>query len=305
MQNILTPERGDLMFHGLYVALVTPFHSDGSLNEDKIRELVEFHVESGTDGLVPCGTTGENPSFTWDEHFRIVEIVVKQATGRLKVVAGAGTNSTTRSLDNVRRVHEIGADGALVITPYYNKPNQIGLFNHFGKIAQSTSIPLMLYNVPGRTGVDLQPETVARLAELDNVKAVKEATGSVERASTLVRLCGNRIDVLSGDDANTLPILAVGGCGIVSVAGNIIPREMKAMITAFEEGDLETARRRHLDMLPLCQAMFLETNPAPVKTAMNILGRGVGEVRLPLAPMTPNNAARLRDVMGEYGLIES
>ena len=291
------------MFRGLYVALVTPFHQDGSLNEDKLRELVNFHVEEGTDGLVPCGTTGENPSFlSWDEHFRVIETVVSESAGRVRIVAGAGTNSTTRTLENVRRVQEIGADGALVITPYYNKPSQIGLYNHFSTIAENCSLPLMLYNVPGRTAVDMQPETVARLAEFKNVVAVKEATGSVERASTLVRLCGDKIDVISGDDANTLPILAVGGRGIVSVAGNIIPKDLKTMINAFGEGDLETARQRHLDRLPLFQAMFLDTNPVPVKAAMNILGWKVGEVRQPLAPMIPANTARLREVLNDYGL---
>ncbi len=291
------------MFRGLYVALVTPFHRDGSLNEEKLRELVNFHVEKGTDGLVPCGTTGENPSFvTWDEHFRVIETVVSEAAGRVKVVAGGGTNSTTRSLENVRRIQETGADGALVITPYYNKPSQIGLYNHFSTIAENCSLPLMLYNVPGRTAVDMQPETVARLAEFKNVVAVKEATGSVERASTLVRLCGAKIDIISGDDANTLPILAVGGRGIVSVAGNIIPHDLKKMINAFCDGDLETARQRHLDMLPLFQAMFLDTNPVPVKAAMNILGWKVGEVRQPLAPMTPGNTARLKEVMKDYGI---
>ncbi len=292
------------MFHGLYVALVTPFHTDGSLNEDKLRELVDFHVKSGTDGLVPCGTTGENPSFySWDEHYRIVEIVVRQAAGRLKVVAGAGTNSTTRTVENVRRIHEIGADGALVITPYYNKPNQIGLYNHFSKVAENSSLPLMLYNVPGRTGTDLMPETTARLAEHKKIVAIKEATGSVERASTLVRLCGGAIDIISGDDANTLPILAVGGRGIVSVAGNIIPADMKEMIAFFEEGDLESARQKHLTMLPLFQAMFVETNPAPIKAAMNILGWEVGDVRLPLAPLAPPSRNRIREVLNEYGLI--
>jgi len=291
------------MFRGLYVALVTPFHQDGSLNEDKLRELVNFHVKEGTDGLVPCGTTGENPSFlSWEEHFRVIETVVSEAAGRVKVVAGGGTNSTTRSLENVRRIEDIGADGALVITPYYNKPSQIGLYNHFSTIAENCALPLMLYNVPGRTAVDMQPETVARLAEFKNVVAVKEATGCVERASTLVRLCGAKIDVISGDDANTLPILAVGGRGIVSVAGNIIPKDLKSMINAFCDGDLETARQRHLEMLPLFQAMFLDTNPVPVKAAMNILGWNVGEVRQPLAPMTPGNTARLKEVMKDYGI---
>jgi len=264
------------MFHGLYVALVTPFKQDGTLNEDKLREIVNFHADNGTDGLVPCGTTGENPSyFTWDEHFR----------------------------KNVKRAQEIGADGALVITPYYNKPSQIGLYNHFRAVAEGSTLPLMLYNVPGRTAVDLLPETVARLAEIKSVVAVKEATGSVERASTLVRLCGSEIDILSGDDANTLPIMAVGGKGIVSVAGNIVPRNLKAMIQAFEDGNWESARQHHLNLLPLFQAMFLETNPVPVKTAMNLLGWDVGEVRLPLSPMSPNNVAKLKDVMKEQGLL--
>ena len=269
---------------GVFPALVTPFTKEGELDEAALRRLVRFCLPH-VDGFVPCGTTGENPSFlTWEEHFRVVEIVVREARGRLKVVAGAGTNSTTRSLENVRRAEDIGADGALLITPYYNKPSQIGLYNHFRKIAESCSIPLMIYNVPSRTAVDLHPETAARLAELKNIVALKEASGSVERVSTVVRLAGNAIDVLSGNDADTLPILAVGGRGVVSVAGNFIPAEMKAMITAFEEGDLETARRLHLEMLPLFQAMFIETNPVPVKELLSLAGLCQRDPRLPLVP---------------------
>ena len=224
------------MFKGLYVALVTPFKKDGSLNEEKLKELVRFHIESGTDGLVPCATTSENPTYTWEEHFRIIDIVVKEANGKLKVVAGCGTNSTTRSLDNIKKAKELGADGAMVVTPYYNKPTQEGLYAHFMKLADEGGLPLMLYNVPGRTGVNMLPETVERLSKHEMIVAVKEASGSLEQMSDIVNRCGDRINLLSGDDGITLPILSIGGKGVVSVVGNIVPGDMLAMLRAFEKG---------------------------------------------------------------------
>ena len=290
------------MLKGLYVALVTPFDEDGGLNEEKLRELVRFHVDAGTDGLVPCATTSENPTYTWEEHFRIIEIVVEEAAGRLGVVAGCGTNSTAQSIDNVVKAREIGADGAMVVTPYYNKPTQEGLYAHFMKIADDGRLPLMLYNVPGRTGVNMQPATVARLAAHENIVAVKEASGSIEQMADIILRCGDSLNLLSGDDAITFPILAIGGSGVVSVVGNIVPQDMLEMIAAFERGDLDEARQIHYRLLPLCQAMFIETNPMPVKEAMNLLGMGVGDVRLPLVRMQPQNIEKLSTALADYGL---
>lgn len=290
------------MFHGLFVALVTPFTSDGALDEARLAELVRFHVEAGTNGLVPCATTSENPTFSDEEWTRIVEITVREAGGRLAVVAGCGTNSTTRSIANIRRAGEIGADGAMVVTPYYNKPTQEGLYAHFSALADGGGLPLMLYNVPGRTGVNLAAETVERLAPHERIAAVKEASGDLEQMSEIVRRCGDRVVLLSGDDGIVLPVLAAGGKGVVSVVGNIVPRDMIELIEAFERGDMAEALARHLRLLPLCRAMFLETNPMPVKTAMHLLGRGVGEVRLPLVPMRPETRAALREALAAYGL---
>ncbi len=292
------------MFRGLYVALVTPFKEDGSLHEEKLRELVGFHIEAGTHGLVPCGTTGENPAFRdWDEHFRVIEIVVEEARGRLKIIAGAGTNSTARTVANVRRLGSLGVDGALIITPYYNKPTQDGLLAHFRAVAAASPVPVVMYNVPGRTGVNMLPETVARLAEEQTIVALKDASGSLEQASWIVRICGDRLALLSGEDALTFPLLCVGATGVISVLGNVVPKDVMAMIEACERGDWLTARAWHLRLLPLAQALFLETNPVPVKEALNMLGFAVGQVRLPLVRMRPDNAARLTQALADYSLL--
>jgi 4-hydroxy-tetrahydrodipicolinate synthase len=290
------------MLGGLYIALVTPFKEDGSLNEDKLRELVRFHADAGSDGLVPCATTSENPAYTWEEHFKIIDIVVKEADGRLQVIAGCGTNSTTKSIENIKKAAELGANGAMVVTPYYNKPTQEGLYAHFMKLADEGGLPLMLYNVPGRTGVNMKPATVERLSKHELIVAIKEASGSLEQMSEIIVRCGAGIILLSGDDAITLPILAVGGRGIVSVVGNIVPKDMLALIDAYEKGDRRMAVSWHQKLLPLCQAMFIETNPMPVKEAMNMLGMGVGDVRLPLVRMLPENREKLRAALIAYGL---
>ncbi len=290
------------MFKGLFVALVTPFKDDGSLNENKLRELVNFHIEAGTDGLVPCATTSENPAYTWEEHFRIIEIVTEEAEGRIKVVPGCGTNNTGRSIKNIKKAREHGADGAMVVTPYYNKPTQEGLYAHFSRLADDGQLPLMLYNVPGRTGRNIEPETVARLADNEMIVSIKEASGDIEQMSDIIRMCGDKITLLSGDDALTMPTLAIGGSGIVSVVGNIVPQDMLSMIEAFNQGDIAQARKWHYRLLPLAQAMFIETNPMPVKEAMNILGRDVGDVRLPLVRMKEENRDKLRDALEAYGL---
>ena len=292
------------MFRGLYVALVTPFKEDGLLNEEKLRELVNFHIEAGTDGLVPCGTTGENPTFTgWEEHFRVIEIVAEEAAGRIKIIAGAGTNSTARTIANVRRLGDLGVAGGLVITPYYNKPSQAGLLAHFRAVAQESPVPLVLYNVPSRTGVNLLPETLAELADEEQIVAVKEASGSVEQASWIVRLCGERVALLSGEDALNFPLLCIGARGMISVLGNIVPKDILAMIAAFESGDLATARAWHERMLPLVQGLFLETNPMPVKEALNCLGFEVGAPRLPLVRLAPENRAKLEKILADYSLM--
>ncbi len=290
------------MLKGLYIALVTPFKEDWGLNEDKLRELVRFHIDAGTDGLVPCATTSENPSYTWEEHFKIIDIVVKETDGRLQVIAGCGTNSTTKSIENIKKAAELGADGAMVVTPYYNKPTQEGLYAHFTKLADEGGLPLMLYNVPGRTGVNMTPATVERLSKHERIVAIKEASGSLEQMSEIIMRCGTDIVLLSGDDAITLPILAVGGKGIVSVVGNIVPKDMLALIDAYEKGDRQKAVSWHYKLLPLCQAMFIETNPMPIKEAMNVLGMGVGDVRLPLVRMLPANREKLHSALTAYGL---
>lgn len=292
------------MFEGLYVALVTPFREDGQLNEEKLRELVRFHIAAGTDGLVPCGTTGENPAcYSWDEHFQIISTVAEEARGRMKVIAGAGTNSTTRTIENLRILGEIGVDGALIITPYYNRPTQAGLAAHFTAVADSTDLPLVLYNVPSRTGVNLLPETLAAIADHPRITAIKEASGDLQQASEILRSCGDRLELISGEDGLTFPMLCIGAVGVISVLGNIIPKDVLAMIKAFHEKDYETARSWHLRLLPLVKALFLETNPMPVKAALNMLGFEVGQPRLPLVSMQPHLLEKLEQTLTDYSLL--
>ncbi len=288
---------------GLYIALVTPFKDDGSLNEEKLRELVHFHIDAGTNGLVPCATTSENPTYTWEEHFRIIEIVVEEAAGKIEVIAGCGTNSTTKSIENLKKAADIGANGAMVVTPYYNKPTQEGLFAHFIKLADEGGLPLMLYNVPGRTGLNMLPKTVEKLSKHGQIVAVKEASGNIEQMAEIILRCGESIDLLSGDDTLTFPVLAIGGKGVVSVVGNIVPKDVLSMLRAFDKKKLDDTRSWHYKLLPLSQSMFIETNPMPVKEAMNILGMGVGNVRLPLVRMLPENLERLRAALANYGIL--
>jgi len=290
------------MFKGLYVALVTPFTETG-LDEGKLRELVRFHVESGTHGLVPCGTTGENPTFTWDEHFRIIEIIVEEAKGKLDIVPGAGTNSTWKTIENVKKAKDLGVDAVMVIAPYYNKPTQDGLYAHFEAIANTVDIPMMIYNIPGRTSVNILPATFGRLVNIPQVQAVKEATGDLGQASSIKELCGDRIAVMAGDDALTLPIMSVGGTGVVSVVGNIVPKDMIALVDAVQRHDMHEARRWHYKLYPLIQSMFFETNPIPVKEAMNLMGWNLGKPRLPMVPMSQGAKERMKKVMEAYGLL--
>jgi len=290
------------MFKGSIVALVTPFRN-GAVDEEKLRELVEFQIENGTDGIVPCGTTGESSTLDYEEHDRVIEIVVQQAGKRVPVIAGTGSNSTREAIEMTEHARKLGADGCLLVTPYYNKPSQEGLYQHYKAIADAVAIPQVLYNVPGRTGVNMLPETVARLADHGNIVAIKEASGSLQQASEVLQLCGDKIGVISGDDFITFPMMACGGVGVISVVANIMPREVADLVDAFFAGNLDEARRLHLKMLKISNAMFIETNPVPVKTAVSLMGKCGDELRLPLAPMSESNKGRLVDVMKEYGLI--
>ncbi len=292
-----------MKLEGSFVALVTPF-KNGQLNEQKIRELVKFQIDNGTDGLVPCGTTGESPTLSEEEKNRVIEIVIAEAKGKATVVAGTGTNDTAKTIKATKRAKEMGADAALVITPYYNKPTQEGLFRHFEAVAKAVDLPIMIYNVPGRTAVNMQPATVARLAKFDTIVAIKEASGDLNQVSEIINICGDQIRVFSGDDSLFAPILSVGGVGVVSVVANIAPKNLKALYTAFKAHDFPKTQKLHHQLFPLCQAMFYETNPAPVKTAMNLMGMDVGELRLPLAPMSEANKTRLAQVLKIYGLLK-
>jgi 4-hydroxy-tetrahydrodipicolinate synthase len=283
-------------------ALVTPFRG-GEFDERAYRDLIEFQIGAGTDVLVPCGTTGESPTLSHEEHDRVVDVCVDAAAGRVPVIAGAGSNSTSEALRLTRHAKQAGAAGALLITPYYNKPTQEGLFRHYAHIAERVDIPIVLYNVPGRTGVNLLPETVARLAELPNVVAIKEATADLRQASRIIELCGDRIDVISGDDFTVLPLLAIGGTGVISVVSNVAPALMARLVDSFVAGDLAAAREAHYRLAPLSDAMFLETNPIPVKTALALMGRIAPEFRLPMCPLSEKNQQRLAGALQAAGLL--
>ena len=290
------------MFTGSIVAIVTPFRND-AIDEEKLRELVEFQIANGTDGIVPCGTTGEASTLDYDEHDRVIEIVVQQTNKRVPVIAGTGSNSTREAIEMTAHARKLGADGALLVTPYYNKPSQEGLYRHYRAVAEAVALPQILYNVPGRTGVNLLPETVARLADISNIVAIKEATGSLQQASEVLALCGDKLDVLSGDDFITFPMMACGAKGVISVLANIMPKEVASLVDAFRDGKMEEARQLHLRLLRISNAMFIETNPVPVKTAVALMGKATDEVRLPLAPMSEANRTKLAGIMKEYGLI--
>jgi len=287
-------------FRGCMVALVTPF-ADGEVDYAKLDELVDWHVARGTDALVPCGTTGESATLTHEEHGKIVEAVVKRAGGRIPVIAGTGSNSTAEAVRMTQQAAAVGADASLHISPYYNKPEPEGMYRHFRAIAESVDLPIILYNVPGRTGRSMTPETVARLAEVENIVALKDATLSIEFTTEVLRLCG--ITVISGEDSMTMPLMALGGRGVISVVANIAPELMKKMVEAFEAGRLDEARELHLRLFPLSKAMFLETNPIPVKTAMQMMGLINGEMRLPLSPLSEEKREPLRKVLERFDLI--
>jgi len=284
------------------VAIVTPF-KNGKVDEKALGNLVEWHISSGTNAIVPCGTTGESATLEYEEHYRVIEVVVKAVNKRVPVIAGTGANSTDETIMITKQAKKLGADAALLVAPYYNKPTQEGLYRHYKVVAAAVKMPIILYNVPGRTAVNILPPTVARLAGIKNVVAIKEATGDMKQVSEVLRLCGDRITVLSGDDFTTFPLLALGGKGVISVTANIAPREVSDMCRLWEEGKYEKARALHYKLEPLNQAMFIETNPIPAKTALALMGRIREEFRLPLCEMSEANREKLRKTIKDYGLI--
>lgn len=290
------------MFKGSIVAIVTPF-KNGKVDEKALGDLIEWHISEGTNAIVPCGTTGEASTLDYDEHYRVIEITVSIAKGKVPVIAGTGANSTDETIMITQKAKEIGADGALLVTPYYNKPTQEGLYQHYKKVSETVDIPLVLYNVPSRTGINLLPQTVARLAEIKNIVGIKEATGNMRQVSEVIRLCGERITVLSGDDFTTLTLLALGGKGAISVSANVAPRDASAMYKAWEEGNIKEARRLHFKLEPLNEAMFIETNPLPVKTALSMMGKIEEEFRLPLCVMSTANKEKLKKILINQGFL--
>lgn len=290
------------MFKGSIVAIVTPF-KDGKVDEESYRQLIEFQIENGTSAIVPCGTTGESATLNVEEHARVIDIAVEAVNKRVPVIAGTGGNSTSEAIELTEHAKKVGADATLQVTPYYNKPTQEGLYQHFKAIAKAVPLPQVLYNVPGRTSVNMLPETVVRLAELQEVVAIKEASGDIGQMADIVRLAGDKITLLSGDDNLTLPVLSIGGAGVVSVVANIVPRDTADLVKAWEEGRIDEAKRLFYKLLPLCQAMFFETNPIPVKTSLGLMGKIQDEMRLPLYPMAPANLEKLKKALSEYGLL--
>ena len=289
-------------FAGVTVALITPF-SKGEIDFACLRRLVDWHVEQGTDCLAPVGTTGESPTLDHEEHERVIAVVVEQAAGRIKVMPGTGSNSTREAIRLTKFAHRTGADGALMVGPYYNKPTQEGYFRHFAAVADAVGLPIVLYNIPGRTGSNILPETIAKLAEIPTIVAVKEATGSLDQASHIASLCN--ITILSGDDSMTLPLMSIGGRGVVSVVGNLVPRDLKALVAAYDAGKPAEALQWHRKLFTLCRDLLgVATNPIPVKAAMKLLGRDTGEMRLPMCPLDSAGEARIAQSLRAYGLLK-
>ncbi len=292
-----------MLFSGVFTAIVTPFRN-GNVDEEAFRALIDWQIEEGVQGIVPCGTTGESATLSHDEHKRVIEICVDQVKGRVKVLAGSGSNNTTEAINLTLFAQKAGADGALLITPYYNKPTQEGLYYHYAAVARSVDIPLVAYNVPGRTGCNMLPPVIARLArEFSNFAGIKEATGNMTQCAEVIASCPEDFCVLSGDDFTAFPLWALGGCGIISVTSNIAPKAMADMWKAFAAGDLATARKLHHSLFALHHAMFSVTNPIPVKTALALMGRLGEEMRLPLFPLSAEQRSKLADTLKKYELI--
>lgn len=292
------------MFKGVITAIVTPF-CEGEIDWKSYEKLIKFQIKGGISGIVPCGTTGESATLSYDEHNKVVEMTVKLVAKKVSVIAGTGANSTTEAIELTEHAKKVGADASLQITPYYNKPTQEGMYRHFKKIAEHVNIPIILYNVPGRTGVNLLPETVVRLSEIKNIVGIKEASGNINQVTEICKTVRRKdFAVLSGDDSLTLPILAVGGRGVVSVASNIIPSKMSKLVSLYLDGDVKKSLELHYELYDLMQALFIETNPIPVKTALSLMGMIKNEVRLPLCEMAENNLAKLKKVLLKYKLIK-
>jgi len=301
------------MFKGSIVAIVTPFSTVGGsasggkklvIDEKKFKELIEFHIKSGTSGIVPCGTTGESATLSFAEHERVIEITIKQVNKRVPVIAGTGSNSTEEAIMLTKQAASAGADASLQVSPYYNRPTQRGLYEHFKAVADAVDIPIILYNIASRTGVNIEPETIAKLAhDCKNIVAVKEASGNLEQMSRIKQLCPKNFILISGDDGLTLPVLGIGGTGIISVVANIVPKDVANLVHEFEKGNIKKAQELHFKLLPLVKAMFIETNPIPVKTAMGLLGMCEPDLRLPMCAMAPENLEKLKKALKEYGLL--
>ena len=288
------------MFHGCITALVTPFNK-GGVDYKKLLELLDFQISNGVTGIVLCGTTGEGPTVTDDEKEKIFRVCVKHNRGRVQLIAGTGTNDTATTIKRTQMAQKCGMDAALIVTPYYNKPTQQGMFLHFTAVSKAVNLPIILYNVPGRTGVSITPETVARLSSIKNIVAIKEASGNLNAIALIKKLC--KITILSGDDGLTYPILCLGGRGVISVASNIVPADVVRMIDLYNDGDFKNAKNLHLKLQPLFNALFIESNPIPVKTAMKMLGMlSQNEMRLPLCPMAKQNQTKLHKALKDYGL---
>jgi 4-hydroxy-tetrahydrodipicolinate synthase len=288
------------MFQGAYTAMITPFRN-GQVDYDRLAKNVAYQIEQGIDGLVPVGTTGESPTLSHEEHRKVIEHVVKTVAGKVKVIAGTGSNSTDEAIELTKHAAAVGADGALMVNPYYNKPTQEGLYRHFTAVADAADIAIVLYNIPGRTSITMNPATVARLGKHKNIVAIKEATGSLDIASEIATLCD--LTILSGDDSLTLPLMSVGGKGVISVLSNIIPARVKALTAAGLKGDFAAARKLHLELFPLFKGMFVETNPIPIKTAMAMKGMDTGELRLPLCELEASNRAGLEKLLQAHGVL--
>ena len=290
------------MFSGAFTAIVTPF-KNGQVDEKAFKNLIRFGMDGGVNGFVPCGTTGESPTLSHEEHNRVVEMTVKEVSGQVKVIAGTGSNSTAEAISLTRHAKQVGVDAALLVSPYYNKPTQEGLYNHFKAIAEAVDIPLVLYNIQGRTGVNIENSTMEKLSRIPNIVGVKEASGSILQMSEVIRLCGSNFDVLSGDDQMTFPLMALGGKGVISVVTNIIPDRMSDLVKSMLVGDVDKARTIHFEIYELCQTMFVETNPIPIKAALSLMGKIEPEFRLPLCMPSAANLEKIRTTLAKFNLI--
>ena len=290
------------MFTGSMVALVTPF-KNGAVDWQSLEALIDFHLQSGTHGIVPCGTTGESATLSHQEHDEVIRAVIKAVNKRIPVIAGTGSNSTDEAVRLTREAEKSGADGALMISPYYNRPTQEGIYQHYKKVASAVGIPIIVYNIPGRTGSKIEPETLARMSEIKNIAGVKEATGSVDQAIDVIRLCGDRLAVYSGEDSLIFALMALGGKGVISTVANVAPKETAALTEACSSGNWQKGRELQFKLMPLIRSLFIESNPIPAKTALSLMGKCSSDLRLPLTPMAEGNVQKLKQTMGDFGLL--